>query len=992
MGAIEDADTRDPRRTGPSPGALIEVAKCLASEAPLLLIVDELGKSLEAIRDRAGADPYLLQQLAECGQSGAGLPIFLLTLQHLSFEDYLGSSDNAQRREWAKVQGRFEDVAYVESPAQTRALIRTAFKVEDPVLEGRINSWAEELTGAMRSLGSADLAKPKGISSCYPLHPLAAMVLPELCSRYGQHERTLFSFLTGPGSATASSFLTSKGVKADEPLPSVGLATIYDYFVANGMGTHRSSRWTEIAIRIRDYHGLTPAQDRLVKAIALLNLVSTSGTLRASRPVLALTDSNVEETLASLEEAGIVTYRDFADEYRIWQGTDVDIRSLLNSARQQVEQPPLVEVLSNIHDPSPVVAARHSAEHQTLRVFKRRYASGAEVVEPLSVFSDYDGEILLVVDDHLHRPTISHAKAHLAKPVVAALDADLTCLEETAREVAAIKLALEDAVIADDWVARQELGERLAQTQILLDEALTNSFEAGNCQWTLLESDNKYTELTGRRGSAPLSKAADFAYPDTPLVRNEMLNRTTLTSQGAKARRMLLEAMINHGHTPKLGLSGSGPEVAMYRAFLEWTGLHCYDRRNQTMTFRSPNRQSGLGPAWAVLTAEFNRAKTRRINMRDIHAVLLSPPIGMKAAVLPVFVTAGLIAHSDEIAIYEHGTFKPLLTSEVSQRMVRNPAHFEIKHFANTTGGRRQVINELASRLHVKPRFGKHRVGNVLAIVGHLVTQIRNLNNYVYRTANLTKPTIAARDGLLAAVEPDDLLFVTLPEALGFPTVSANIKTYPEAYRYAAGIGAFVDEVTTAYEQLLERLLQLLFSATAEKSRIAIIGQAASLADEVLDPRVRSFVLTLANEHLDSDTDWIQAIATVVAQKAPTEWRDVDVRRFEHELPQQVAAFRRLVALHAQHRADGGGPFQAFKVTFTRPDGKEDVRLVSVEQRERDQIAEVLNSAINDLTVIAGSTQRAQEALLALLGERLLPSAQKTEEKPVITPRWIQHG
>ena len=784
-GALEDAADNDPRRSGPSPAALIEIARCLAEEAPLLLIVDEFGKNLEAFRDGADADPYLLQQLAEAGQSGAGLPIFVLTLQHLSFEDYLGGADVPQRREWAKVQGRFEDIAYVESSAQTRALIRTVFKIRDPELGERIVRWAEPFAKVMRSLGVGDLATPEGVASCYPLHPLAALVLPELCSRYGQHERTLFSFLAGPDPASVSSFLASHEVEVGDPLPSVGLATVYDYFVSNGVGAQQSSRWTEVVVRIRDSHGLTSAQERLVKAIALLNLVSTAGTIRASRQVLAFTDSHVDETLAGLEAGGIVTYRDFADEYRIWQGTDVDIRRLLDSARRQVERPPLVEILSGIDEPSSVVAARHSAENQILRVFKHRYASGTEVVEPPDASSGYDGEVLLVVDTLSQEPTIAHPKVHLSKPVVAAIPTDLTSLDRAAREVAAVQIALQVPAIADDWVARRELGERLAQTRSILDRALADTFGSGNCRWSLLGSDNDNTELNRGRGSAPLSQAADHAYPYTPVIRNEMLNRTSLTSQGAKARRILLEAMINHGDDTNLGLSGYGPEVAMYEAFLKRSGLHGVDARNNTMTFRSPTDESTLRPAWDMLIDEFRRAKTRRINLRDIYTVLQSPPIGMKTSVVPVFVTAGLLAHADEIAIYEHGTFKPLLTSELSQRMVSNPAHFDIKHFANTTGARRQVIDVLAARLDIKPRFRKHRVGNVLAIVGDLVTRIRGLDNYTRRTNNLTSEARAARDVLLTAVEPDDLLFTTLPEALGFTPIPTDDDTYHHSHAYA---------------------------------------------------------------------------------------------------------------------------------------------------------------------------------------------------------------
>ena len=52
------------------------------------------------------------------------------------------------------------------------------------------------------------------------------------------------------------------------------------------------------------------------------------------------------------------------------------------------------------------------------------------------------------------------------------------------------------------------------------------------------------------------------------------LNRTNLTSQGAKARRQLLEAMIEKGDIADLGFEGYGPEVAMYRSFLHHMGMH----------------------------------------------------------------------------------------------------------------------------------------------------------------------------------------------------------------------------------------------------------------------------------------------------------------------------------------------------------------------------------------------------------------------------------
>ena len=437
--------------------------------------------------------------------------------------------------------------------------------------------------------------------------------------------------------------------------------------------------------------------------------------------------------------------------------------------------------------------------------------------------------------------------------------------------------------------------------------------------------------------------------------------------------------MIEHGPEPDLGFDGYGPEVAMYRAFLERTGLHGRDARNDTRVFRKPEESSMLH-AWEILTGEFKRAKTRRINLEDIHATLLLPPIGMKGGVIPVFVTAALLAFRDEIAIYEHGTFKPLLTPELSERMVRNPGHFEVKHFANTTGARRQVVAALAERLGVRSGFRKHRVANVLAIVGHLVSRIRRLDSYTRQTRHLKPPTLRARDELVRAVEPDELIFRSLPGALGFDPVAADMQTYSNVDAYADSVGASIAELTGCYDQLLTDILNLVLETSNEIERKAVSGQAAALKNEVLNPEVRELVLALANDTADTDADWIGAVATVVVHKAPAEWTDDDLRRFQRELPQQVAAFRRLVALHAAHRADGGGPFNTLRVTLTRSDGSEYIRLVGIDTNQRCHVDAALDRMLDELTRIIGSRYRGQDALLALLGERLLVERKDVEQ------------
>ena len=876
--------------------------------------------------------------------------------------------------------------------------------MHDAALRERIARWARREATEMRRIGVTDMADPGTVASCYPLHPLAALVLPEMCSRYGQHERTLFSFLTGVDPASAASFLATTAPAGRGPLPSLGLDAIYDYFVAAGAGTAgavgRPSRWTEIATRLRDTHGLTDRSERLAKSVAVLNLVSAGGPVRASAPLLARCGRSAARTLGELEAAGVVTYRRHADEYRVWQGSDVDVGALLTVAGEQVAARSLVEVLATIDPLAPQVAARHSAEHDTLRVFSRRYVHGDEPVEPPGAFSPYDGEVLVAVGGNGAPPPVlgagpaAAAAAPGAKPVLVAVPDDVNALDSAAREVATVTLALDDPSVGDDWVARRELSERLAQAQATLESARSAALDTAACRWVLLNGNGGRDLPTGR-GSVALSAAADVAYPSTPPVRNELLNRTALTSQGAKARRELLAAMIQNRTEHSLGLSGFGPEVAMYRAFLARTGLHA-PTSGGDMGFGAPSDPL-LQPAWATFEAHLERAKRRRLNLADVCAALRSPPIGMKAGAVAVFVTAGLLARSDDVAVYEHGTFKPSLTADISERMVRNPGHFDLKTFANTTGARRQVVVALAERLGVEPLRGRRRVANVVAVVSHLVARVRRLDNYTRRTASLPAPATGVRDALLAATEPDELLFDALPSALGYPEVAPDARRYPRADAYAAALAAAVADLEGCLGALLSDLQDLLLTSCGETSRLAVAGQAAVLSGEVLDSEVRAFVGVLADDSA-GDADWMATIATVVARKAPTEWSDDDRQRFRRELPQRLAAFGRLVALHAEHRADGGGPFDALRVTVTRPDGSEYARLVGVDHSRRADLTGVLDEVLARWAGPTGSTQRAGHTLLALLGERLLSESGVTgitvgrTKAPAISAAGVRHG
>ena len=239
----------------------------------------------------------------------------------------------------------------------------------------------------------------------YPLHPLAVAVLPELCSRYGQNERTLFSFMAGGEPLAVPSFLATAMWSYDSPLPFVGLDRVYDYFLdstGSSIGASATvSRWLEIETRIRDTVGLNVTELRALKSIGVLNLVSSAGAFRASRRVLELASgsstpaADLTMAIASLESAGLITYRDFADEYRVWQGSDFDLEGAISVARRDCRDRSLSDLLNTAAPLDPAVAGRHSQRTGVLRIFDQRFSDlTCDDLTPPTANDQWDGRVL----------------------------------------------------------------------------------------------------------------------------------------------------------------------------------------------------------------------------------------------------------------------------------------------------------------------------------------------------------------------------------------------------------------------------------------------------------------------------------------------------------------------------------------------------------------------------------------------------------------------
>lgn len=964
----------EPGRT-PSTSDIRRCVERICCTRPLTMVIDEFGKSLEYyVSSGDEGDPFLLQDLAEMTQGERALPLVILTMQHLSFEEYLQQDTSTRRREWAKVQGRFQDIPFVESPSETRRLIAASLERTSPAIGSAAADWISRHRKTLDSLGLRDLADDA--ESGIPLHPLALAVLPDLCSRYGQNERTLFSFLAGSEPKAVPTYLGTTSWAPSEPLPLIGLDLLYDYFVESSgsmIGVADSaSRWIEIETRIRDSAGLSAAELRAMKAIGVLNLVSGGGRIRASRALLdfalrsdAESDTApADDVLTSLVDSGLIVYRSFSDEYRVWQGSDYNIRRVIDGARRECEQTDLAELLNDVAPLKPVVAGRHSQRTGVLRVFSQEFGKSSDFKDGASGHA-WDGTVLYSTDRDVDatRGRVTGKN----KPVVVIVPDDLSPVHAAAIEAGALQSALRTAEEEGaDWVARRELVERTAAAQQRLHILIGQTWNA-KARWELVGAEAVLE--SGQGLSSVLSDVADLIYAKTPRVANEMIARRELTSQGAKARRFLIEAMLSQTAAEAFGISGYGPDKAIYEAIFRAPGIH---QKGETGVWglHPPVDKKWLA-VWRAINDSFDGAMRSRMNLLETAEILTAPPFGLKDGIVPVLLIAALIARTHDIALYEHGSLVLTIDDAVAERLTKNPGHFAVRNTQAQSGVRKAVINALVAR------FGIARTGGQLTflqVATALFRELRLLPPYTQKARRpLTPETVAVRAAFHSASEPDVLIFETLPAIFGLQSFTCGQRaSRSDIERYAGQLAEAFVELRGVYPALLADIQQRLAHATSTGGslpdlRNELARQAASLDGRVLEPRLKAFIGALTRP--TDDEAWLENVAMVVAEgHSPRVWTDDIAAHFPLRVAEVGGALRRTLALLYDRlalRSDEG--FSVSRMTLTRPDGSESVEVLAITEQQKATIDEHFEPYLDQLAEMWGSRAAARRMLLARL-------------------------
>ena len=860
----------------------------------VFIVIDEMGKFLEASALGTGDDVYFFQELAEAAARTSG-KVVVVGILHQSFSQYAGRLGIDTRDDWAKVQGRYSDIPLVAASDEMVELIGRAIEAEKrpPWVLKAAEATADSIRARRPAVGE-DFARR--LNACWPLHPAMAALLGPISKRqFGQNERSTFGFLASVEPFGFRSYLQATSFSR---FSCYRPDNYWDYLRANLEPAILSSpdghRWAQAVEAVERTEAKTsdPRHLALVKNIAVIDLFRNGSGLAAEASVLVSllsghTKLEIETALAQLSNWRVILFKKHTGAWSVFEGSDFDIDAAISHARGNSASVDFA-LLSSLTNLYPVIAKRHYHQTGTMRWMNMALCRLEDVNRLASNFKPLNGEFglfLLALPDKSSNPktALRQCKEHSRMtpwPIAIGVPPNYAKIEDLGAELIALQHVQSRHELSGDPVARREVQARISAVRAILEEQLRAA--VANASWVVGDQDIE----SGAKLSPISSGLANKVYKDAPALWSELVNRDNPSSNSVSARRGLLHCMLAQEEELALGIEGFPAERGLYETLLRSTGLHRQDD-NGMWRFLPPDKK--LSPSfvklWDATKRLFSHLKSR-VNVSEIHALWSAPPYGVRNGSIPVILTAFIMAHKGNVAVYKDGMFIPRVTDADIDEYLQDEKRFSMRWIliddekTSILSGIAEILAEVGAASGAR---------DPLEAARGLVALVFALPAWSQRTHCISAEARAVRDTLLKAHDPHKVLFIDLAAALESP----NGRSYVDALRGP------ITEIAGAYGALLSRIetsmLEALDAPSNNLDRLR--ARADAVAGMTGDLRQDAFAARLAKH--DGSKESIEGILSLAANKPPRDWNDRDIDSALLEIAQAALRFRQTEAFVA---------------------------------------------------------------------------------------------
>lgn len=533
-------------------------AKLVSNQHSALIIIDELGKYLEA--DNASENTYLLQELAEIANRSK-YKLVLVGVLHQAMDVYASRLPQQMKNEWEKVKGRFVDMPLLGSSEEVLSLLGRAIKTSESYIDNKeiANCIAVAEDYVSRRQFGRDRFKRivELLEATWPLNPVLSILLGPISRRkFSQNERSIYSFLNSREPFGFQDFIATH-LQSDIYSP----ADYFDYLKANFEASILSSpdghRWmSAIAAVERAERKASPKHVLLVKALALIDLFKFGSGIGASLGVLAAATNESLDLVKSLIEDLILwkvaICRNYDNAYAIFEGSDFNLEGTLSETIGQ-QNGIDIDQMKRLLELSPIVARDVYMRMGTLRWMERVVVPQESLQKYISEKHNDDGAtgvlVLVIPDDREEKSAIEITKDLVKNNIIKnnnfvfGVPDKWEQLRAMLIELQSLNEVAKSPELEGDEVGRKEVSARIVETRDRLIEQLSEAF--ANAVWGHKAINVRHTKRYGEL-AVIVSDVSDFVYTDVPMIRNELINRDYLSTNITSARRSLMYRMLTH--------------------------------------------------------------------------------------------------------------------------------------------------------------------------------------------------------------------------------------------------------------------------------------------------------------------------------------------------------------------------------------------------------------------------------------------------------------
>jgi hypothetical protein len=409
--------------------------------------------------------------------------------------------------------------------------------------------------------------------------------------------------------------------------------------------------------------------------------------------------------------------------------------------------------------------------------------------------------------------------------------------------------------------------------------------------------------------------------------------------------------MINAEGQEALGFDGFPAERGLYETLLKSTGLHRHDASGAWRCM-PPDDQfaEGFKNLWDATRALFSDADAR-VGAHEIYELWSAPPFGMKLGIQPVILTAFLLAHKANVAVYKDGMFVPRLTDFDIDECLQDPDRFSLRWVA-IDEDKNRILDGISKLL---AEIGENAgAADPLEAARGLVAMVFNLPEWARRTSRLGKTAREMRDMLLKASDPHKVLFVDLASLLE----AADGKAYVKALR------APLQELAGAYSKMLSEVeTKMLAALDATRDDLEALRERANAVSGISgDYQIDGFATRLAN--YDGSRAALEGILSMAAERPPRDWVDRHIDAAVLELAKFARRFRESEAFAGVQGRDARS--EAIAVVIG---AGADTRTISRSFAIPDRHRATVEARANELTSMLEGQGLGTDVLLAILAK-----------------------